>query len=718
MTHVENATDMLIIEVKRKNNVLDSEAAKPVTSPVRKTAKIEISPKINSTVSLNTSSVKQTTVTKLQTEDGKTEQTRTKALHQQGVNNKQSTAETSTGERRFYGGRPQTNNSTPKGFHSIRFQPSTIVPGIKAPLWSATPHKQQSSDADQPQVMTSYKKTTTTTTSRVRRTNDDCPDVGIHLSPKKQFTVTNNLQNGVVNQVWSPAATTTPVSAPVARTWTPPISNENTVLKEIKMNNVETNTWTTPIVHKPNTIEISFAAPGDATLMTLDTENDIENTSPIPPAPPTPPLPESASLKNGDDKINDPSVILRNLQAGIPVNPKEIKTQVSVDADVHPEDVRKACKTISDLLLFPTNKNTKGARMFAKRRKRSAKWTLESVGQGPDETVTTTTEVFEEVTTTGPSGGVSMFPPGFIPLPPPELPPVRKLIIEPIDFNVNLKDKEKCRHDLLPPERCNILVQDLTSQTGRGAQMFEKRRKRSEKYVVPEKPTMTAPQVVLKKSERDEPLNVSLEFIAMQGKTAPVSKPKITPWEAASQDPKGRVDAAFDYLNTSTKPIEFTKKFEKPKPPASWMQSSTIVPDFRPKKSGYTVARPTFKADEVSTDKPTTNGELPPRFQPKFDARNTHNDVNASPGSSRINFRPNPRSWTSPDSTPGIISPPLSESSITNEFKPNAGLPTVPHKVPNFNSKPRGFRSPTQHDSPTRDYSSPTSAVIVESDDL
>ncbi|XP_033101427.1 mucin-12-like isoform X2 [Anneissia japonica] len=710
MTHVENATDSLVLEVKRKlASAMGAEKVQSVTSPVRKTAKIEITPKIIPAV--NSSSVMQRTVTQTVTDGDKTEKTTTRTLTQD-IDNKKSTEMTT--ERKVFGGRPQTSNSNPKGFHSIRFQPSTIAPGIKPTVWSSS-HKPIAEP--EPAQMTTYKKTTTTT--QVHRTCEDSPDAGGNI---KQFNATFTSSNKPKG-VWSPAATSTPAKESVGRTWTP-TSRDSPVLKEIKINNVESNssTWTTPVVHKANTIEISFTAPRDTTSMVI---NDDENTSPIPPAPPTPPIKESANLNsgNGNGVIEDPSVILRNLQAGIPVNPNEFQAQVSIDGDVHPEDVRKACKTISDLLLFPTNKNTKGARMFAKRRKRSAKWTLESVGQGPDETVTTTEEVFHEESTVGPAGGVSMFPPGFIPLPP-TLPPVRKLLIEPIDFNVNLKSKEKCKHDVIPPAQCNMLVQDLLSQSGRGAQMFEKRRKRSEKYVVPDKPKMTSPQVVLKKPEREEPVNVSLEFIAMQGVgTGAIGKPKMTPWEAASKDPKGRVDAAFDHLNPMSKPLEFTKKFEKPKPPASWMQSSNIVPDFRPKKSIYSVARPTFKADEIPSEKPATqNGELPPRFHPKFDARNAHpssqTDNTDSPGLSRVNFHPNPRSWTSPDSTPGIVSPPSSECSLSNEFKPNAGLPTVPFKTPNYNSKPRGFRSPpTRSDSP-RDRSSPATGMIMESDDL
>ena len=67
-------------------------------------------------------------------------------------------------------------------------------------------------------------------------------------------------------------------------------------------------------------------------------------------------------------------------------------------------------------------------------------------------------------------------------------PPKLKLILAPrqvIDLNYLLKEGvEIVQHDAMSPEICHTIVKDLNSPTGKGAELFAKRKKKSEEWVV------------------------------------------------------------------------------------------------------------------------------------------------------------------------------------------------------------------------------------------
>ncbi|WP_187787947.1 hypothetical protein, partial [Salmonella sp. S146_54837] len=85
-------------------------------------------------------------------------------------------------------------------------------------------------------------------------------------------------------------------------------------------------------------------------------------------------------LKSKSDRKHKAVVQRAKSFHGLPTRDKGAIEEHSVKA----QDKQKAAKTIADILMFPMDKKLKGARMFAKQRKRSAKYTKETRGRNYD----------------------------------------------------------------------------------------------------------------------------------------------------------------------------------------------------------------------------------------------------------------------------------------------------------------------------------------------
>lgn len=130
------------------------------------------------------------------------------------------------------------------------------------------------------------------------------------------------------------------------------------------------------------------------------------------------------------------------------------------------------CRKIAESLSDDCNVKSKGANMFFKRVKKAEKWIVaESNVQKEDES----TEVND---------------PASLPYvrPSRDGPPRLKLILDPrqvIDMQHLIKEGiEIVKHDAISPDICHGIVKDLNSPTGRGAELFAKRKKKSEEWVV------------------------------------------------------------------------------------------------------------------------------------------------------------------------------------------------------------------------------------------
>jgi len=129
------------------------------------------------------------------------------------------------------------------------------------------------------------------------------------------------------------------------------------------------------------------------------------------------------------------------------------------------------CRKIAESLSDDCNVKSKGANMFFKRVKKAEKWIVaESNVQNVEESSEKDPRNMPYVrpNTDGPTR--------------------LKLILNPrhiVDMQCLLKEGvDIVKHDAMSPEVCQGIVKDLNSPTGRGAQLFAKRKKKSEEWVV------------------------------------------------------------------------------------------------------------------------------------------------------------------------------------------------------------------------------------------
>jgi hypothetical protein len=174
--------------------------------------------------------------------------------------------------------------------------------------------------------------------------------------------------------------------------------------------------------------------------------------------------------------------------------------------------------------------------MFAKRKRKSAKWVHElgrfassSTGDIAD-LHDLDTEFFVD------EGG---FRPLFsfripniknrLAIPDPE---ANKMSLSQDEFERLRLNKKRCDHRVVSPNTCHSLVADLQSPKNRGAKLFQKRQAKSENWVIDES-NARRPDV--------------LPHTRLEGMLSP--KPTMSPWEAAMDNPLGNVEGAFNHIS-------------------------------------------------------------------------------------------------------------------------------------------------------------------------
>lgn len=200
------------------------------------------------------------------------------------------------------------------------------------------------------------------------------------------------------------------------------------------------------------------------------------------------------------------------------------------------EEQMELCKKIAQSLTSAANRKARGAKMFAKRRRKSAKWVHEegtfassSCGDIADLHDLDSEFYLDE-------GGVR-------PLFTFRIPNIKnrlavsdsethKMSLTQDEFERLRLNKKRCDHRTVSPNTCHSLVADLQSPKNRGAKLFQKRQARSEKWVIDES-NARRPDVVPQ--------------TRLESMLSP--KPSMSPWEAAMENPLGSVDGAFNHID-------------------------------------------------------------------------------------------------------------------------------------------------------------------------
>lgn len=199
------------------------------------------------------------------------------------------------------------------------------------------------------------------------------------------------------------------------------------------------------------------------------------------------------------------------------------------------------CKKIAKSLTSAANRRARGAKMFAKRKRKSTKWIHDGERYHGSSSAGDVADLRDLDSELIESEG------GFKPLFQFRIPNLANRVNYNEDHKMSLSKDEferlrlsanKVDHTSVSPTQCHNLVADLQSKRNRGAKLFQKRAARSEKWVIDEN------------NAQKPPPQPRLNEIVSH---SPV-KPALSPWEAAMENPLGYVDKAFDHLDGRPKP--------------------------------------------------------------------------------------------------------------------------------------------------------------------
>lgn len=249
------------------------------------------------------------------------------------------------------------------------------------------------------------------------------------------------------------------------------------------------------------------------------------------------------------------------------------------------EEQMKMARRVAQSLTAPANRNTRGQRMFMKRKEKSVDWTVDETNRRRPSVDVVSEDLYYNPAPwkataiwkptphdvwTAAAVALSPIPQLFAPRVPPASSAEKAKYMSADEFERMRLFEDKSTHDTVPPQLCFNLAADLRQSASKGGRMFAKRRAKADQWTVensPRPPVQVSKPVsssIIPARRSTEP---DYDDLAWPAGTPDLRRAAMSPWEAAAKF--GYVEPAFEHL-------QHQKSTSIPYPPTSQHQRNQL----------------------------------------------------------------------------------------------------------------------------------------------